>query len=361
MRVAIVHYWLVGMRGGEKVIEAICDLFPGADIFTLVYDPAEISDKIRGHKITTSFLQKIPGSKRRYQSMLPLMPFALESFDLSGYDLVISSESGPAKGIIPPPHAKHICYCHSPMRYIWDQYNQYRSASGFFARAAMSLFAPPLRVWDVTTAARVDTFVANSSHVAARIRRYYGRESAVIHPPVSVERFEATEDLADYYLCAGQIVGYKRIDLAVQAFTELGLPLVVIGSGASDSLRKMAGPNIKFLGKQPDSVLVEHFARCRALIFPGEEDFGIVPVEVMASGRPVIAFGKGGAVETVVPGISGILFPEQTVASLKDAVTSFEANPGALSPTTLRAHAQGFEADKFKQAFGRLVEEVMAR
>jgi glycosyltransferase involved in cell wall biosynthesis len=361
MRVAIVHYWLVGMRGGEKVIEALCDLFPAADIFTLVYDAAEISDKIKAHRIIPSFLQKIPGGVRRYQSMLPLMPFALESFDLSGYDLVISSESGPAKGIIPPPHAKHICYCHSPMRYIWDHYNQYRSEKGAIARAAMSIFAPPLRVWDVTAAARVDTFVANSHHVQRRIHRYYNREAEVIHPPVSVERFSVATEPGDFYLCAGQIVGYKRVDLAIQALTELDRPLVVIGSGVTDRLRKLAGPKVTFLGKQPDSVLYDHFARCRALIFPGEEDFGIVPVEVMASGRPVIAYGRGGALETVAPGRSGILFPEQTVESLKAAVMQFEATTDAFPPEALQGHAALFSAGIFKQKFSDLVDRVMAQ
>lgn len=360
MRVAIVHYWLVNMRGGEKVIEALCELYPQADIFTLVYDEKEISPTIRKHRITTSFLQKFPGAIKRYQSLLPLMPFALESFDLSGYDLVISSESGPAKGVIPSPHARHICYCHSPMRYIWDQYGLYRSTAGRVARIAMSLFAPPLRVWDVTTAARVDRFVANSSHVARRIERYYRREADVIHPPVSVERFAPRDDLADYFLCAGQIVGYKRVDLAVQAFTELNLPLVVIGSGASEKMKKAAGPTVKFLGKQPDAVLDEHFARCRALIFPGEEDFGIVPVEIMASGRPVIAYGRGGAVETVAPGLSGILFGEQTVESLKAAVMEFQTREGEFVAQSVRAHAKKFDVSVFKQRFSELVDTVMA-
>ena len=293
MRVALVHYWLVGMRGGEKVLEVLGEIFPDADLFTLVVDRDRISDGLKTHSIETSFLQKL-GGRRHYQKMLPLMPFALEAFDLTSYDLVISSEAGPAKGIIPRPDALHICYCHSPMRYIWDLYPQYRKNSGFLTRSVMSVAAPLLRQWDVTTAARVDHFIANSGYVAKRIEKYYRRDATVIHPPVDVSRFTPSDSPEDFYLCAGQITPYKKIEIAVEAFTRLKLPLVIIGSGASDALRRTAGPNVRFLGAVEDRVMADHLARCRALIFPGIEDFGIVPLEAMACGRPVIAYAAGG-------------------------------------------------------------------
>jgi glycosyltransferase involved in cell wall biosynthesis len=233
MRVAIVHYWLVSMRGGEKVVEALCDMYPDADIFTLVCDHDKISDKLKRHRIFTSFLQRIPGARKRYQSMLPLMPFALEGFDLSGYDLILSSESGPAKGIIPPPQAVHICYCHSPMRYIWDHYHLYRRNAGFLARMMMPLVAPLMRAWDANSSLRVDHFVANSHHVASRIAKYYRRSSVVLHPPVAVDDFAPVASVDDFYLCAGQIVPYKRVDLAVRTFTKLNRNLVVVGDGDS--------------------------------------------------------------------------------------------------------------------------------
>ncbi|MGJ7581377.1 glycosyltransferase [Variovorax sp. RHLX14] len=342
MKVAIVHYWLVGMRGGEKVVEILCDLYPDADIFTLVCDPSAISEKIRRHKITTSFLQKIGGA-RHYQKMLPLMPFALESFDLTSYDLIISSEAGPAKGIIPGPDALHICYCHSPMRYIWDLYPQYRAAAGPVTRALMSLTAPLLRQWDVSTSHRVDYFIANSAYVARRIERYYRRKAEVIHPPVSLTRFKPVDNPGDYYICAGQITPYKRIDIAVEACTRMGKRLLVIGAGATPALRKIAGPTIEFIGAVDDSTMTYHFANCKALLFPGVEDFGIVPLEVMASGRPVIAYGKGGVLETVVDGITGFFFNDQTADSIADAIADFESSLQNFEAQRLQDHVRAFD------------------
>jgi glycosyltransferase involved in cell wall biosynthesis len=363
MRVAIVHYWLVSMRGGEKVIEALCDLYPEADIFTLVYDESRVSEKIRKHVVKTSFLQKIPGAVRHYQSLLPLMPFALEGFDLSGYDLIISSESGPAKGIIPPPHATHICYCHSPMRYLWDHYHFYRSSAGFVSRLLMPILAPLLRTWDVNTSLRVDRFVANSHHVNARIGKYYRRPATVIYPPVSVEDFAIASEIDDFYLCAGQLIPYKRIDLAVRAFSRMGRKLVVIGEGKEMAqLKRIAGPTITFLGRAPFPVLKEKLARCRALIFPGEEDFGIVPVEAMASGRPVIAFGSGGALETVIHGQTGLLFGEQTEEALIEAVEAYEADESVFRPEAIRAHAAQFSTRNFLTSMRSVIaEELLAR
>jgi glycosyltransferase involved in cell wall biosynthesis len=360
MRVAIVHYWLVSMRGGEKVVEALCDMFPDADIFTLVYDESRVSEKIRGHVVKTSFLQRLPGAVRHYQSLLPLMPFALESLDLSGYDLIISSESGPAKGIIAPPHSTHVCYCHSPMRYIWDHYHVYRSHAGLASRMMLPVLAPLLRSWDVSTSMRVDRFVANSHHVKARIGKYYGRSATVVYPPVAVEDFAPSDTIEDFYLCAGQLVSYKRVDLAVSAFSKMGRNLVVIGEGKElATLKSIAGPTVKFLGRVPFPVLKEKLARCRALIFPGEEDFGLVPVEAMASGRPVIAFGGGGALETVVPGETGLLFYEQNVEAIIDAVRSFEEHAENFDPETIRTHAARFSSRNFRFGMDSIIQEEL--
>lgn len=363
MRVAIVHYWLVSMRGGEKVVEALCDMYPDADIFTLVYDAGRISDKIRRHRIIPSFLQRIPGAVSNYQSLLPLMPFALESLDLREYDLIISSESGPAKGIIPPPHAVHICYCHSPMRYLWDHYHIYRSTAGLATRLMMPVLAPVLRSWDVSSSLRVDRFVVNSHHVGERVRKYYRRSTSVVPPPVSVDDFALAADPGDFYLCAGQIVPYKRIDLAVRAFSEMGRNLVVIGDGAKrdiEAVKRLAGPTVRFLGHASFAVLRANLARCRALIFPGEEDFGIVPVEAMASGRPVIAFGRGGALETVVHGRTGLLFNEQSVEALIDAVRQFEDSALLFQPETIRAHASRFSVQNFQTSMREIIDEELA-
>lgn len=360
MKVALVHYWLVGMRGGEKVLEAFCDLFPDADIFTLVADPERLSPKIRRHRITTSFLQKI-GGRRHYQKMLPLMPHALESLDLTAYDLVISSEAGPAKGVITRPDALHICYCHSPMRYVWDLYPQYMAESGLLARAVLFMAAPGLRQWDVTTSHRVDHFIANSGYVAKRINKFYRRDAEVIHPPVEVGRFKISDGPKDFYLCAGQITPYKKIELAVAACTRLNLPLVVIGDGASARLKQSAGPTVSFLGAVSDAEMERCFSNCRALIYPGVEDFGIVPLEVMASGRPVIAFARGGALETVLDGKTGIFFHEQTVDALCAALTRFEADSSMFEPAVLRAHATSFEPERFRAELKTSIDDCIAR
>jgi glycosyltransferase involved in cell wall biosynthesis len=359
MRVAIVHYWLVIMRGGEKVLEELCKLYPQAEIFTLVCDREKLSPLLRSKTIHTSFLQRIPGACKHYRKLLPLMPFALEEFDLQPFDLVISSESGPAKGILARPDALHVCYCHSPMRYIWDHYHIYRRDAGWIGRVIMTLTAPALRVWDVTTAARVDAFVANSAHVARRIRRVYNRDAMVIHPPVAVDDFQTSTEPGDFYLCAGQLVVYKRADLAVRAFARMGKRLVVVGEGAQFAeLKKIAGPSVELVGYQPFPVLRDYLARCRALVFPGEEDFGILPVEAMASGRPVIAFGSGGACETVSSPEVGVTFPEQTEDSLIDAVMRFEARAAAFDPAVIRLHAEEFSAALFRERMSRFIEDA---
>jgi glycosyltransferase involved in cell wall biosynthesis len=361
MKVAIIHYWLVGMRGGEKVIEALCEMYPQADIFTHVYVPGSVSDRIRRHKVIPTFINALPRAAKMYKNYLPLMPLALEQLDLRGYDLIISSESGPSKGIIPSSDALHVCYCHTPMRYIWNMYHDYRNSAGRLARLMMPPLTHYLRMWDVTSAARVDSFVANSATVARRIHRYYGANSAVIHPPVDTDAFSiaAPSELADYYLMAGELVSYKRPDLAVRAFNEMKLKLVVIGGGEMlDEIRRLAGPTVTVLGAQPFDVLKQHYARCRALIFPGEEDFGMVPVEAMASGRPVVAFGRGGATETVADGVTGVFFSEQTVEAISSAVRSLagiEIDSGKIA-----AHARQFGRDQFFQKMRTHIDQLLA-
>jgi glycosyltransferase involved in cell wall biosynthesis len=361
-KVAIVHYWLVGMRGGEKVVEALCRLYPDADIFTHVHVPAAMSETLARHRITTSFISRMPMAARFYQRYLPLMPLALEQLDLRGYDLIISSESGPAKGIIPPPGAVHICYCHSPMRYIWNMFHDYRSRSGLLTRMLMPVFGHYIRNWDAISATRVDHFVANSRTVAARIRRYYRRESEVIFPPVDVDAFEVLppERIGDFHLMVGELVRYKRPELAVEAFNRSGRKLVVIGGGEMlAELKALARPNVTIMGPQPFAVLKDHYARCQALLFPGEEDFGIVPVEAMASGRPVVAYGRGGATETVVDGVTGVFFDEQSVEAIDAAVERCARLD--LDPRAIAAHARRFSAEQFERRMGGFIADCLTR
>jgi glycosyltransferase involved in cell wall biosynthesis len=359
MKVALVHYWLIGMRGGERVLEALAELYPEADIFCLVADFDKLSPALRKRRIQTSFLQKIGGVKF-YQKMLPLMPAALESFDLTEYDLVISSEAGPAKGVITRPDAIHICYCHSPMRYIWDLAPQYYAAAGTFTKLFMRLTGSWLRTWDVTTSARVDHFIANSEYVAKRLWRFYRRESIIVNPPVDLSRFTANKSPEAFYICAGQITPYKRIDLAIETFTKLGLPLVVIGAGATAKMKASAGENITFVGSLSDGEMADYFSKCRALVFPGLEDFGIVPLEVMASGRPVVAYGRGGACETVIPGQTGLLFDTQSVESLSEAILEMEKTHSEYSPDRLRAFAAQFDKSKFSERLKQTLDNLIS-
>ena len=356
MRVAIVHYWLLNMRGGEKVVEALCKLLPEADIFTLFYDPERVSPIIRSHKVTASFLNPL---RRGYRSLLPLMPMALESLDLRGYDLVISSESGPAKGVILSSSTYHICYCHTPMRYLWDLYPDYLHewTSSRWKRGLMALFTHHLRMWDYTTARGVDEFIANSGNTQRRIWKTYRRGAQIIHPPVPVEQFY-WRPAEDYFLVVSELVAYKRIETAVRTFTKSGRRLVVVGTGPEyRRLRAMAGPNVEFQGRVTDAELKDLYARSRALIVPGEEDFGMTPVEALASGKPVIALGRGGVLESV-PGRSpfgGVFYAEPSEAALQEALERLEGREDEVRSTELQKYAASFSVGHFLDKMRRVL------
>ncbi len=349
MRAAIVHYWLLNMRGGEKVVEALCKLLPDADIFTLFYNPESVPPSIRSHRVTASFLRPF---RKHYRTLLPLMPMALESFDLRGYDLVISSESGPAKGIILPSTTRHVCYCHTPMRYLWDLYPAYRNewTHSRWKRAIMTPLANYLRLWDYASAARVDDFIANSENVRRRIQKTYRRDSLVVPPPVAVETFywKASED---YYLIVSELVAYKRLDSAIRAFSASGRKLRVVGDGPEfKSLSKPATANVEFCGRVSDSDLRELYARCRAFLMPGEEDFGITAVEALASGKPVIALGRGGALETVplAEPLGGFFYQDPSPDSLREAIEDWDRHEHGVEPAALQAYAARFSEAQFE-------------
>lgn len=352
MRAAIVHYWLLNQRGGEKVIDALCRLLPDADIFTLFCDPGILTPAMRSHRIATSFLNPL---RNQYRSLLPLMPMALENFDLRGYDLVISSESGPAKGVITSSNTRHICYCHTPMRYLWDLYPAYRNewTHSRWKRALMTPVANYLRLWDYASAARVDQFVANSRNVQTRIWKTYRRESEVIHPPVDVDSFY-WKPAKEYFLAVSELAPYKRIDSLVRWFSATGRPLKIAGAGPEyRALRAIAAANVEFLGRVSDSELRELYARCRAFLMPGEEDFGITPVEALASGKPVVALGRGGALETV-PDFGGVFYDEP--AGLSGAIADLEALEPSIRPAELQAWARQFSEEEFLRRMGSLLE-----
>jgi len=347
VNIALVHDFFCNIGGSDAVVQALHQLFPDAPVYTLiVYDRNRDAGVLRNMKLQFSFLQRIPWARRSHQPFLPLFPIAVEQFDLRGYDLIISSSHSCAKGVITPPETLHICYCHTPMRYAWDMYPEYTRQMGRLARAITALVMHYIRLWDVLNTARVDYFVANSRFVARRIWKYYRREATVIYPPVDTTYFTPEDRDEDYYLVVSRLTGYKRIDLAVVAFNHLGRPLRVIGDGPEfRRLQSMAGPNITFLGYQPRATVREHLACCRALIFPGVEDFGIVPVEAQAAGRPVIAYAAGGALETVVDGVTGLFFQEQSPAALCATVEQLEQT--TFDKQLIREHTLQFDAARF--------------
>ncbi|MGC2400218.1 MAG: glycosyltransferase [Acidobacteriaceae bacterium] len=368
MRVAIVHHWLVTLGGGERVLEAIASLFPDADIFTLIADPACIPEGLKGRRIQQSLLARIPGARRLHRHFLPLFPLAVEQLDMRGYDLVITSDAGPMKGVLVTPGTVHVCYCHAPMRYLWSQYHDYRDDLPRFARHLFSMTAHYVRAWDFAAAQRVTVFAANSRNVAGCIRQYYARPSTVLYPPISTAsaRFER---IGDSYLTVGRLVKYKRLDLLIASCNRLGRKLRIIGSGPEErSLRAQAGPCVEFLGQVSDEALWSEYARCRALLFAAEEDFGMAPVEAQACGRPVIAFGRGGALESVAsanPGrpagrSTGVFFREQTEAAVCRAILEFERHEHAFDPIFISDWAKRFDYAHFLKDFRALVSRAMA-
>jgi glycosyltransferase involved in cell wall biosynthesis len=370
IRVALVHHWFVSFAGGERVVDTIAGMFPNADIFTLFLDERKLSPALRGRKITASFLDRMPGARKVHRHCLPLYPLATEMLDLSGYDLVITSDSGPMKGVITDLDATHICYCHSPMRYLWDGYSAYRRDMSSISKFVFELTSHYVRNWDYVAAQRVDHFIANSRYVAQRIHKYYRRQSTIIHPPIDTSRSYLANSHDDYYLAVGRLVPYKRTDVLIGACQKLGRKLVIVGDGPEkERLKKSAGKNVEFVGETADEQLREIYARCRALLFAADEDFGMVPLEAQSYGRPVIAYGKGGSLETVVGStgsavrqkassgelLTGIFFERQSAESLADAISTFESSEHLFVPEDIQSHARRFDTSVFVERLNNYI------
>ncbi len=353
------------MRGGEKCLEILCELFPKADLYTLLYHKKKLSEAIERMKISTSYIQRLPRALKYYRYYLPLFPTAIEAFNLKGYDLVVSTSHCVAKGVVTPADTLHICYCFTPMRYIWDmQFEYFKISTDQLRGFIVSFFSNYLRMWDEASSKRVNSFIAISKHVQKRIQKFYGRQSEVIYPPVDCDFFSPSPrspDEGDYYLMVTAMAPYKRVDLAIQAFNLLKKPLRIIGDGQEmKALRKTAKKNIEFLGWQNDEKVREYYRGCKAFIFPGEEDFGISPVEAQACGKPVIAYGRGGILETVIPypreNCTGVYFDHPQPEALLHAVDLFERNSGRFSPEVARRNALRFHKNRFKDEIRSFVE-----
>lgn len=360
LRVALSHDWLNGMRGGEKCLEVLCELYPRAPIYTLFYEPAKITSSIQTHPVHESFLARFPLARKNYRHYLPLYPAAVQSFRLKDYDLVVSTSHCAAKGIAKPCGAKHLCYCFTPMRYAWGFFEEYFGQRPAWQRAGIRYWIDRLKRWDLSVNRDIDSFVAISKHVQERIRRYYERESDVIYPPVDTEFYSPSPQTAreDFYLVVSALVPYKRVDLAVRAFTRLGKRLVVVGDGPlREQLKLQAGPQVLFLGWQPDETLRDLYRRARALVFPGEEDFGIVPVEMQSCGGSVIAYRKGGALETVNGDETGVFFSHASEEGLCWAVTDFEKKQ--FSAERCRINAERFSRARFKKELSEKIRRLM--
>lgn len=365
MKVAIIHDWLVTWGGSEQVLGQIVQLYPDSDIYALIdFFPEAERDFILNKKVTTSFIQRLPFAKKKYRSYLPLMPLAIEQFDLSEYDLIISSSHAVAKGVLTNSSQIHICYCHTPMRYIWDLQNQYlkwrklnKGIKGLITKTILHY----VRIWDLSTTNRVDHFITSSHYIARRIKKIYGRDSTVIYPPVDIEKYHIGNIKEDFYLTASRMVPYKRIDLIVEAFSEMsGKRLIVIGDGPEfKNVKRKAKKNIELLGYQKDNILKEYLQKAKAFVFAAEEDFGILPVEAQACGTPVIAFGRGGVLETVVEDKTGIFFKEQTAKSLIEAINIFEKKQDMFKPDEIRKNVARFSTDRFRKEFRDFIEKVI--
>jgi glycosyltransferase involved in cell wall biosynthesis len=362
MKVAIVHDYLNQMGGAERVVMAFHEMFPDAPIYTSIYDPQRVDPAFQKMDIRTSFMQKLPMVTKHHQPYLPFYPFAMESLDLRGYDLVLSSSSAFGKGVITRPETLHVCYCHTPMRWCWN-YDEYveREQLGGVVRRVLPFLITGLRIWDQTSAMRVDAFIANSPVVAERIQKYYRRDAVVIPPPVEASRFPFDPNVQpeDYFLTLSRLIPYKRVDLAIEACNRLHLPLVVIGSGRdAERLQQLAGPTIRFMGRLSDEEVLHYFAHCRAFLSLNEEDFGITPLEAQACGRPVIAYGAGGALTSVVDGVTGTFFTEQTVDSLTATLASFDEH--AYDSHVIHNHALEFDLPRFQRRILQFIEAKLS-
>ena len=366
LRVAVIHDWLPLVGGAERVLEQILEIYPQADIYTL-FDFVSRNDApfLNGKTVTTSFLQNFPKAEKYYRNLLPLFPYAIEQFDLRKYELIVSSSSAVAKGVITSPDQLHVCYCHSPMRYAWDLQAHYLKHTGLSSGLRSTFIRYVLhkmRMWDVVSSNRVDAFVSNSAYIGDRIRKTYRRESTVINPPVNINRFQIETRKEDFYFAASRQVPYKRIDLIVEAFKQCpDKRLIVIGDGPEHKkIRALAGPNVQILGYQPDAVMVDYMRRAKAFIFAAQEDFGILPVEAQACGTPVIAYGRGGARETVIDKRTGLLFDEQTVPSLLGALERFERLQENFNSADIQRHAASFSEARFRQELKYLIDKELA-
>lgn len=362
LRVAVIHDWLTGMRGGERVLEALCELFPAARLFTLVHVPGVVSPTIAQLEPRASFVQRLPRSSRWYRHYLPLFPLAVEQFDLDGFDLVVSSSHCAVKSVVATGRARHLCYCHSPMRYAWDQLNAYFGPQrlGPAHRPARWILRQMAR-WDRETSLRPDRYLANSQYVAQRIGRYYNRRAQVVPPPVDTSFYTPLAVTPDrYFLVVSALVPYKRLELAIEACRRLSFPLKIAGEGTErPRLEALAGPTVEFLGRKTDEEVRELYRRATAVLLPGEEDFGIVPVEAQACGRPVVALGRGGALETVIDGVTGVLVEDASVEAWTDALSRLVDRPLPFDPAAARTQSERFSRDTFLTSFLAEVESLL--
>ena len=360
MKVAIVHDWLVTYAGADRVVDQLHQIFPNAPIYTLVYAKSKMPDQFKTYDIRTTYLQKIPYATRLYKNMFTLMPGAFERLDLTEFDLVISSCSSCSKGIITRPDAIHICYCHTPTRYLWDFYYTYYNNAGRIKRLFIPHMCQKMRLWDRLAADRVDYFIANSAFISNRIRKYYRRDSEVIHPGVHINEYGVSDEPEEYYLMVGRFTYYKRFDLGVKACTKLGKQLIVVGRGDEEiSLRNLAGHTVKFLGAVSDEEIMRLYSKAKAFIFPGEEDFGITPVEAQSAGCPILAYGKGGVLETVLDGKTGLFFPEQNEQSLIACIERFESDGILFTRKEIREHSLQFSEERFRTEIEAFCQNTM--